>query len=235
MASEQYIWAIWSLILIAIWFVIYAMLRSRHHRRKMLIVSFWSSFFGLIEPFFVPEYWNPPSLFDLARRTGFDIESLVFTFGIAGIASVIYELIFSTTSVTMRMQERHHRRHRFHVVALLSAPVLFFILAILHPFNPIYSMYIAAAVGTTLTLYCRPDLISKMIVSGLLFTALYTVYFFTLLMIAPDYVIRVWNLSAISGILLLGIPLEEYVFAFCVGLLWSSVYEHARWQKIKRS
>jgi hypothetical protein len=32
----------------------------------------------LTEPLFVPDYWNPPSLFDLARRSGFDIESVIF-------------------------------------------------------------------------------------------------------------------------------------------------------------
>lgn len=37
---------------------------------------------GFTEPLFVPAYWNPPTLFDLAQRTGFDIESLIFTFAI---------------------------------------------------------------------------------------------------------------------------------------------------------
>lgn len=36
--------------------------------------------FGLTEPLFVPKYWNPPSLFDLAQRTGFGIKSLIFCF-----------------------------------------------------------------------------------------------------------------------------------------------------------
>lgn len=46
------------------------------------MVSLATAFFGLTEPLFVPEYWNPPTLFDLAQRTGFDLESLIFCFGI---------------------------------------------------------------------------------------------------------------------------------------------------------
>jgi len=46
--------------------------------------SWLTALFGLTEPRFVPEYWNPPSLFDLAQCTGFDIESLIFCFGIGG-------------------------------------------------------------------------------------------------------------------------------------------------------
>jgi hypothetical protein len=34
-----------------------------------------------------------------------------------------------------------------------------------------------------------------------------------------------------SGILIMGIPLEEYLFAFGVGMLWSSLYEHIQWQR----
>jgi hypothetical protein len=39
------------------------------------------------------DYWNPPSLFDLARTSGFDIESLIFSFGIGGIGAVLYNLL----------------------------------------------------------------------------------------------------------------------------------------------
>jgi hypothetical protein len=41
--------------------------------------------------------------------------------------------------------------------------------------------------------------------------------------------VAVWNLKAISGIRLIGVPLEELMFAFTFGLYWSSVYEHFTW------
>jgi hypothetical protein len=47
--------------------------------------------FGLTEPLFVPRYWDPPSLFNLAATTGFDIESLIFCFAIGGIGAVLYD------------------------------------------------------------------------------------------------------------------------------------------------
>ncbi len=72
----HYAWFVWSLLLLLVWLVIYT--AKRNLRREMLRVSLWTMPFGLTEPLFVPEYWNPPSLFDLAQRTGFDIESLIF-------------------------------------------------------------------------------------------------------------------------------------------------------------
>src|SRR3989344_722195 len=106
----QYIWLIWSLILIAIWLGIYAFLDSKDRKKEMLTVSLWTSLLGLTEPLFVTEYWNPPSLFDLAQRTGFDIESFIFSFGIGGIAFVIYEFIFSVRHKRMPVLERFNPR-----------------------------------------------------------------------------------------------------------------------------
>jgi hypothetical protein len=42
-------------------------------------------------PWPIPEYWNPPSLFDLAQRTGFDIESLIFGFAFGLHWTGVYE------------------------------------------------------------------------------------------------------------------------------------------------
>ena len=56
----------------------------------MLWASLYTTPFGFSEPLFVPEYRLPPSLFDLAENTGFDIASLIFCFGIGGIAAVFY-------------------------------------------------------------------------------------------------------------------------------------------------
>ncbi|MBI4119007.1 MAG: hypothetical protein HY452_01970 [Parcubacteria group bacterium] len=229
----QYAWLIWSLILIAVWLVIYATLNTKDKKYEMLVVSFWTSLLGFTEPFFVPEYWNPPSLFDLAQRTGFDIESLIFSFGIGGIAVVLYEQIFRAEHQVMSQKERHHIRHRYHFWAIVSAPIIFIILLLTTNLNPIYSASVAMIVGGLFAWYCRPDLKKKMIASAFIFLALYFLYFLTLIAMYPGYVERIWNLPAISGILILGVPLEELMFALSFGFIWSSIYEHFTWRALK--
>lgn len=229
----QYAWLIWSLILLVIWAVVYLSLRSKKSRREMLIVSLWTSLLGFTEPLFVPEYWNPPSLFDLAMRTGFDIESLIFSFGIGGIAVVLYERIFRTRHKAIPQSMQHSPRHRYHFWAIASAPIIFIILLFATELNPIYSSAIALIAGGLATWYCRPDLNKKMIVSAFIFLGIYFLYFLTLIAMYPGYVERVWNLSVISGILFIGIPIEELLFALSFGFMWSSVYEHIKWYKIK--
>lgn len=111
----------------------------------MLVVSLWTSLLGFTEPLFVPAYWNPPSLFNLAQKTGFDIESLLFSFGIGGLTVVLYERIFPVRHEVVSIAERHHPRHRFHLFVLLSAPLIFLVLAALTGLNPIGSALLAGA------------------------------------------------------------------------------------------
>lgn len=228
----QYAWFIWSILLLLVWLLLFLSLRSGESKKKMLIVSLWTSLLGLTEPIFVPVYWNPPSLFDLASRTGFDIESLLFAFGIGGIVVILYERLFRMRHVNMSTNERSRPRHRMHIFALLSAPVMFVILYLATEMNPIYSASIALALGGVFTWYCRPDLKTKMFVSMILFVAIYYIYFLTLVALLPGYVNEVWNLPSLSGILITGIPLEELLFAASFGFIWSSIYEHMKWEKV---
>lgn len=230
--EPQFAWLIWSMILIIVWAVIYVFLKNRESRKEMLVVSLWTSLLGFTEPFFVPEYWNPPSLFDLAHRTGFDIESFIFSFAIGGIAVVVYERIFGTVHTKMTEHERHLPHHRYHLFSILSSPFIFFALFFTTSLNPIYSAIIAMFVGGILSWYCRPDLKIKMLASALIFLGIYFFYFLTLTTLYPGYVEQVWKLKDISGILVLGIPLEELLFALSFGFIWSSIYEHITWRKI---
>lgn len=219
-------------MLIGVWGVIYFSLNTKDKKREMLVVSLWTSILGLTEPLFVPEYWSPPSLFNLALRTGFDIESLIFSFGIGGIAVISYELIFKTKHEKINYHERHSRRHRNHLIALFSAPIIFFLLLMTTSINPIYIAVISMTGGGLFSWYCRPDLMKKMITSAIIFLGIYFIYFITLIAVYPGYVEKVWNLKAISGVLILGIPPEELLFALSFGFIWSSIYEHLTWRRI---
>ena len=194
-------------------------------------VSLATALFGLTEPLFVPEYWNPPTLFNLAQRTGFDLESLIFCFGIGGVGSVLYFVITHRNDVPVPASEKRLPLHRHHYKALVSPFIAFALLYLLH-WNPIYPSIAAMATGAIATVLCRPDLKTKTWVGGVLFLAYYFVFFLTLEVISPGYVRQVWNLPDLTGILLLGIPLEELLFAFTFGLYWSGVYEHLMWRRL---
>ncbi|MFH1064182.1 MAG: hypothetical protein V1729_03825, partial [Candidatus Woesearchaeota archaeon] len=117
-------WLTFSAILLGIWFILY--IAKPILRKEMFWVSLFTMPFGLTEPLFVPEYWSPPSLFNLAARTGFDIESLIFCFAVGGIGAVLYEAVFKVSHQKVSREEIHGKRHRVHKLAL-SSPVIVFL------------------------------------------------------------------------------------------------------------
>ena len=222
-------WLIFSLILLLIWIIIFIFSRSK---KEMLIVSAFTMPFGLTEPLFVPEYWSPPSLFNLAASTGFDIESLIFSFAIGGIGSIIYEAIFKSKHRKMNLREKHHQRHKYHILSLFSPVIVFLPLFLFTRLNPIYSASLAMFVGGIAAMFCRSDLKKKIVYGGTLFLVLYFLFFIFFNNLYPYAVERFWNLSVLSGILILKVPLEELIFAFTFGMMWSSIYEHIKWYKL---
>ncbi|GIK49824.1 MAG: hypothetical protein BroJett013_25210 [Alphaproteobacteria bacterium] len=210
------------------WLAIFAVFPQ--HRRIMLWASLFTAPFGLTEPLFVPEYWSPPSLFDLARRTGFDIESIIFSFGLGGIGAVLYNLLTGNSSGSLADHERLSPRHRLHTAAILAPALAFPILAIF-PLNPIFPAIGAMLLGAGAALLCRPDLVRKTWIGAALFIAYYAVFLAGLQLTAPGYIARVWQLNALTGLKIGGVPIEEFLFAAAFGAYWSGVYDHFTWRK----
>lgn len=226
--TYHYVWLIWSSAFLLPWIVLYAAFPA--HRRTMWWASVFMAPFGLTEPVFVPEYWNPPSLFELAQRTGFDIESLIFSFAIGGIGAVLYNIVTRKRLEPLRPEERHHSRHRWHRRALATPFALFPILYFL-PWNMIYAGIAAMIAGAIAAVLCRPDMKVNTLAGGVLFLAIYTIFLLGLKWSAPGYIEQVWNLEALSGALIYGLPLEELLFGFSFGLVWTGIYEHFTWKR----
>jgi len=210
-----------ALIWLAFWFD-----ADTHRRSVMLRVSTVAALTGLAEPLFIPTYWNPPTLFDLNHRTGFDIESVVFQFAGGGIAAAIYGALRRIRQMRMVAAEHHSSRYRFHRIALAVPPLVFVALAATTKVNPIYITVVALFAGAAATCLSRPDLIRKIFASGLLFLGLYFAFFLMFNAVYPHYLFQVWNLHALSGMIIAGVPLEELLYAFSYGLMLSSVAEH---------
>jgi hypothetical protein len=218
---------LWSSAFLLPWGLLYGLFAT--HRRVMLKASLLTMPFGLTEPLFVPEYWSPPSLFELALRTGFDVESLIFAFALGGIGVVLYRAATRTTSAPARDEYRRLPLHRHHALAL-AAPLLAFPLLLAMPWNVIYPAIGAMAAGAIANVLCRPELKRTTWIGGLLFLGLYAIFIGGLERLAPGYIGVVWNLEQLSGLVLLEVPVEEYLFAFAFGTYWAGVYEHMTWR-----
>ena len=224
--KQHYVWLVWSSAFLVPWAALY--LSNAGLRSVMWRASLATALFGVTEPLFVPAYWNPPSLFELAQRTGFDLESFLFSFAIGGIGTALYDTLAQRHLVRVSSPMRGASMHRFHRAALLL-PLLAFVPLYFLPWNPIYPVLVCLTVGAIASVVCRPDLTRTTLIGGLLFLGLYGTFMLGLKWFAPGYIAAVWNLPALSGVLLYGVPLEELLFGFAFGLYWSGVYEHLTW------
>ncbi len=124
-------------------------------------VSLWTMLFGLTEPLFVPRYWSPPTLFNLAANTGFDVESFIFSFAIGGIGSVLYKIVFKMDNHFIEAKGITPEKHKLHFYSLFTPAVVFLLLALLTNLNHIYCGSIALLTGALAAVFCRPDLSKK--------------------------------------------------------------------------
>lgn len=217
----------WSVFLLLLWLIVFFLTPNR--RQKMFRMSLGTAPLGLSEPLFYPEYWYPPTLFDLAARTGFDIESIIFSFAIGGLASSMSDIGARSGLESVSPRERHSKGHRYHLLAL-SCPIwLFLILELLTNLNSIYTVSTGLLGGGVASGLCRPELKVKIINGGLIFALFYFLFFSTMIFVHPSLVHLYWNTDVLTGWEFFGVPFEELMFAFTLGLMWSSLYEHRYW------
>jgi hypothetical protein len=167
----------------------------------------------------VPGYWNPDTLFDLGRRTGgYALEDMLYGFFTAGVAVAVYETLFR------HRISRKHTRHHIHAAILVGA--LGACIAVLFPINLMWALIAFCAVGAATLWYQRPDLVRHSLLGGISYLIVYSGFFLLFMAIFPHYIPEVYSFENFIGITPLGIPLEEYLFAFSFGLMWSPIYEY---------
>lgn len=225
--DDHWVWLAGAVAFLVVWLALFAALPR--HRARMLVVGALTAPLGLSEPLFVPAYWNPPTLFDLAQRTGFDVESVLFSFALGGVASVLYPALTRGMPVPLAASQIHARGHRFHLLALLAPALVFAPLYLFVAWNPIYPAIVAIGAGALATMACRPDLARRTLTGGVLFLGLYVGLLMALRLAAPGYIERVWNLPALLPVRPLGMPIEELLFATACGMYWAGAYEHFAW------
>ena len=75
-------------------------------------------------------------------------------------------------------------------------------------------------------LILRKDLIKESVLGSMLFLILHFIILFIFNMfIFPNNIANAWNFEYISGVTLLGIPIEELLWGAVFGALWAPLYE----------
>jgi hypothetical protein len=219
MPDYHYSYFIGTMIFVAAWVVCYWLGKS--YRPQMIWGTLVSMPFALTSLLFIPQYWQPPSLFNLDAKFHVGIEDFLWAGAVGGIASILGEYILKERLVVARASGR-----RIHYAPFVVVGVLFLILQLWHPQKTIYNMVISFAVGAIVVAFMRPDLIRLMLTGAMNFTLLYLLLFVYFLALYPDFVQRYYTLQNFLGIFIFRVPIEELMFASTGGAIWSVAYEY---------
>ena len=221
----QYVYFFGCLILFLVWLSFFVLRKDL--RQEIIFGSLLALPFGFVEYLFVPEYWNPSSLFNLIGKFGVGLESFLFFFIVGGIAAVIYEVIDRKKTVKLRL------RHKFFFGPYLVVVLIFVFLELLFPSKTIYNLIISSLIGATMIAIKRKDLIVQIILGGLFFGLIYLLLFSLFNRLFPDYITATYTLENIWGIMIWGVPLEEIAAGFGAGACWSTFFEYIKGYRTK--
>jgi len=217
--NYHFAYLVGALLFDAAWLV--CCLVGKKYRPQMIWGTVITAPLALTSLLFVPQYWTPPSLFDLDARFRMGIEDFLWAGAVGGIASVVGEIFLKERLAARRKQPR-----KKHYAPFIVMVVVFVILWLWHPDKNIYNTVIAFTACALVVAFLRRDLILTMFVGAGIFTLLYFALFLYFLALYPDFVERYYNLPNLLGIRLLRVPIEELLFAASGGAVWSVAYEY---------
>jgi hypothetical protein len=224
--NYHYSYLVGALIFDAAWLACY--LLGKNYRAEIRWGTMISAPLALTSILFVPQYWTPPSLFDLDQKIRVGIEDFLWAAAVGGIASVVAEILLKER--LSRLRKVAHKRHFAPFVVIV---VVFIALELWHKDKTIYNCIIAFAIGAIVIAVLRSDLIPTMLIGALSFTALYFVLFLIVLLLYPDFVNRFYNIPKLLAIYVRGVPIEELLFAGTGGAIWSVAYEYVQGYRLE--
>ena len=219
----MYEYLIWVGLLGVIWAFIYFL--NPELRKKILWSSLIALPFGLGELYYIPNYWTPQTLFDLGMKYSIDLESFALMFFLGGIAAFTYESIFKKKRV---IKQKLCGTICKCYIPFTSTLIAFIVLSkLLINWNIIYPTSFALLIGGIVAMLMYPGLRKHIIVGGIIFALLYLISLAIVDFIFPGWIANAWNMSILSGITILKVPIEEIFFGFSFGTLWVALFEEA--------
>jgi hypothetical protein len=215
-----YGYRILTTILAAVWLLLW--ISRPDLRSKLLVSSLAGAPLGLTNPLFVPDYWDP---FHVVRVLGlFDLESVVFSFFVGGVAACAYLTI---ARVPAPSGAPPLAPYHLGACAGLMAIALGALVSqkLLGPLPTILTLHLGALVGIAYAWTVRSDLIRLSVLSAAAFAALYLAALTLTDALVPYPLHSHWTGYATAGLYIGGLPVDEILYAALFAAVWSVVYE----------
>lgn len=222
----MYGYLIGDLIFLAIWSVLFFLRKDL--RREMLIMSVLIGIISIVTEhyWYMKDWWRPETVPGL----WIGIEHFLMGFGSGGIMASIYEEVFKKS--IYKRSPKGYAPSGSTILLLLAwmAGALFWEAHLTSFWASTFAMIVIAAA----MFFYRKDLLLAGLLTGFCMVVVSLPMYWGILLVYPHWVRDTYLFSYLSGILILGIPIEELVFWFLAGLFWGPFYEYWKGRKLRR-
>jgi len=214
-----------SLFLIP-WIILFIL--RKDIRKEML----WASIITAIGGLFCEKYWytadwvNPTTI----TNTTVGIEDLLMGFGVGGIGAVIYKEV-------LKRDEYKPKVYKYHWLFILPIIFGFFIADVMFRQFGLFSFY-SNVIGFSF-IFCliflfRKDLLQEGLIGGVSLVIVTLPIYWITFKFFPEWRFQYWRELNISGADFLGIPYEDLIWWFIVGVNLAIVYDFNYGLKLRK-
>src|SRR3989338_6234392 len=211
MESVRYAYFIATLPALAIWLYFYV--KREDLRREMLVISALIGLLSIVTSYYwwTVDWWRPLTI----TGTKVGIEDFISGFTSGGIMATIYEVVFKRGLYKRKLH--HHVSGALTILFLLSqtTTLLFYETGLTSFWSATTAMLLTASV----VIFIRKDLVMSSFLSAILMMLVSIPPYLMILLVSPQWIDSTY-LPEISGIRIIGIPIEELVFWFLSGLVF---------------
>lgn len=210
----MYVYLIGVFIYALIWIILFFLRKDL--RKKLFLSSLFCAPLGISEILFIPEYWIPKfKVIHLGDELF--LESLLFCFFLGGVVAVSYQIIF---------KEKLLKTEKINPILTLIAPIIF-LLYFINPFKTNLMNYVLSSLflsSLVTFIFLKKREIKIIFLSAILNTTFYAIFYFSLWYSFYELPAS-YQFQNLSGILIGGIPIEEFLWIFSFSLFWMPMYE----------
>ncbi len=219
----QYAYFTLSLFLFGLWLLCFLLFKKERQ------AIFWTALiFAPAGPFsefwHLQDYWEPVFIFEVSIgpwRWG--IEDYISSFSISGIAAGIFEFFARRKGLPELPRFNLKAFIKLHAWGLLGLGMMALFASGIG-FCSIHSIMLTLLLCGTMLLRGNKHLISLASVLSLMFGTLYWLILFAFLVpLYPGLIPAIWKLETTWGLLIGGIPIEEFLWACCIMLFGGPV------------
>lgn len=198
-----------AIIFSILWLILF--IANKKNRKKMIVIGLIFVIGGAFaEQMHFTDWWHPNFIFN----SFFTVEDILFGFTGGGVVSAVYSILSSYLKDDFILPLNFIKKIIIAITFLFLIFGLFYIFHI-HSF---ISSIIALSIPTIVVgVYNRKSLI-PMFLTGIFMLIFAMAEYLFLIYINPNFVKETYLLNHLSGILVLGIPIEELIWFFFAGM-----------------